>query len=118
MASKIYSGGVVADQAEEKSFFNARGRLKDLFWAAIWESKIVPNLFWKRLEDGFAKAKGGSQSPLSRPSPPLPVGENKETDYGINFLTSLPSHWLCQDVNTIIPLCHETRPMWTVLRPF
>ena len=32
-------------------FLMPRGRLKDLFWGAIWESKIVPNTFWKRFQD-------------------------------------------------------------------
>ena len=34
-----------------RCFLMPRGRLKDLSCGAIWESKIVPNPFWKRCED-------------------------------------------------------------------
>ena len=30
-----------------------RGRLKDLFWGAMWESKIVPNPSQKRFQDAY-----------------------------------------------------------------
>ena len=53
MAFKIHSGGLLGGQAEEKSFLMPRGRLKDLFWGAIWESKIVPNSSQKRFQDAY-----------------------------------------------------------------
>ena len=38
---------------KSKSFLIPRGRLKDLFWGAMWESKIVPNPFQSRFQDAY-----------------------------------------------------------------
>ena len=53
MASKIDSGDVLGRQAEKKTFLLPRGRLKDLFWGTMWESKLVPNPAQKRFQDAY-----------------------------------------------------------------
>ena len=38
---------------KRRRFLMPRGRLKDLFWGAMWESKIVPNPSQKRFQDAY-----------------------------------------------------------------
>ena len=38
---------------KRRRFLMPRGRLKDLFWGAMWESKIVPNPFQKGFQDAY-----------------------------------------------------------------
>ena len=38
---------------KRRRFLMPRGRLKDLFWGAMWESKLVPNPSQKRFQDAY-----------------------------------------------------------------
>ena len=56
MSSKIHSGVSWEAKLKRRRFLMPRGRLTDLFWGAMWESKIVPNPFQSRFTHMISKS--------------------------------------------------------------